>query len=149
MTTIEKTISAEAITGFKRVARHENFVILPDLNMVQQVRIVTLDENGVPIAERVEKDENLTPAQRQAALARYQDQLVTKQTAGAFVSAKTGQVVAGGTEGAVPQREFFQAITIGNLKAMGMPVTDKTPVIGLIYAMIGGEIGNIDARGDL
>ena len=149
MDTIQKTISAEPITGFKRIARHENFVILPDLNMVQQVRVVTLDEHDVPIAERVATDEHLTPAQQQAAMARYQDQIVTKQTTGAFVSVKTGQVVPADTEGAVPQREFFQAITLGSLKAMGLPINDKTPVVELIYALISGEIGHIDARGEL
>ena len=148
MNAIETKISAELVTGFKRVARHENFVIQPDLNLIQQVRVVTLDENGVPIQERILNDENLKPAQKQAALQRYQDQIVTRQTTGAYVD-KTGKVVSVDTEGAIAQREFFQGITLGTLKAMGLTITDKTSVAELIYALIGKEITALDQRGEL
>jgi hypothetical protein len=148
MNTIARPISPEPITGFQRIARHENFVILADLNMVQQVRVVTLDQEGNPLLERIEADEATTAAQKQAIQQRYQDQLISKSTAGAFVN-KSGQVVPADTEGAISQRDFFQAITLGDLKKMGLPVTDKTPVVSLIYALIGSEIGNIDVRGDL
>ncbi|MVM36509.1 hypothetical protein GO730_00615 [Spirosoma sp. HMF3257] len=149
MDSIQKTISSESITGFNRVARHENFVILSDLNMVQQIRVVTLDEQGLPILERIGSDEHLTPAQKQAALLRYQDQIVTRNTGGSFVDPKTGKVVDASTEGAVPQREFFQGITLGSLKAMGLSITDKTSVASLIYALIGNAISDIDLRGEL
>ncbi|GAB3803382.1 hypothetical protein GCM10028819_33200 [Spirosoma humi] len=149
MAPIEKVISTEVVTGFNRLALHENFVILADLNMVQQIRVVTLDSTGVPILERIETDDSLTAAQKQAARTRYQDQIVTKNTTGAFVDPKTGTVVAEGTVGAVDQRQFFQNITLGDLKKMGLPITDKTPIATLIYALIGNAIGDIDQRGDL
>ncbi|GAB3802992.1 hypothetical protein GCM10028819_32210 [Spirosoma humi] len=149
MAPIEKVISTEVVTGFNRLALHENFVILADLNMVQQIRVVTLDSTGVPILERIETDDSLTAAQKQAARTRYQDQIVTKNTTGAFVDPKTGTVVAEGTIGAVDQRQFFQNITLGDLKKMGLTITDKTPIATLIYALIGNAIGDIDQRGDL
>lgn len=149
MTTIEKTISVEAITGFKRVARHEAFVILADLNMVQQVRVITLSEDGLPILDHIDQDQTMSAGQRQNAQQRYQDQIITKQTAGAFVNLKTGEVVPGEAAEAISQRDYFQGISLGDLKAMGVPVTDQTSVAALLYALIGSEIGNIDTRGDL
>lgn len=149
MNQIKKSISAEPVTNFKREACHEAFVITSNLEMIQQVRIVTLDENNVPISERIAQDENLTPLQKQNALQRYQDQIITKQTAGAFVELKTGRIVEEPVEGVISQRDYFQNITLGDLKALGLPVSDKTPVAHLLYALIGNEIGNIDTRGDL
>ncbi|WP_020603126.1 hypothetical protein [Spirosoma spitsbergense] len=145
MDTIKTPITSEAVTGFKRVAKHENFIIGPDLNMVQQVRIITTDETGQPLLERIQTDKGLTDSQRMATLQRYQDQLVTRQTSGAFVDI-TGQIVDEGTEGAISQRDFFQNITLGDLKKMGLPIGDKTPVTTLIYALIGQEITNLDKR---
>ncbi len=148
MNAIEKPVSNEPITGFARVARHENFVILADLDMVQQVRVVTMHESGKPLLEVIAADESLSAEQKQVIGQRYADQVVTRQTAGAFVNAQ-GQVVDADTPDAISQRDYFQAITLGDLKKLGLPVTDKTSVIGLIYAMMGNEIGNIDARGQL
>lgn len=148
MDTIKAPISAEPVSGFARLAIHENFVIGHDLNMVQQVRVVTLDSEGKPFAEKILLDESITPDRRQALMNRYADQLVSRSTDGAFVNA-SGQVVEPGSEGAIPQRDYFQAITLGDLKKKGMTVTDKTPVTALIYALIQGEIVNIDNRGGL
>lgn len=149
MDKIERMISPEAVTGFKRIGRNAAFVITEDLEMIQQIRVVTLDENGVPIAERIASDPALNPAQKEKALARYQDQIVTKQTAGSFVDPKTGKVVPEDTNGAIPQSLFMQNITLGMLKKQGMPLSDDTKVLQIMYAMLGQEIENIDARGDL
>ncbi|MVM36131.1 hypothetical protein GO755_39330 [Spirosoma sp. HMF4905] len=149
MESISQPISPEKPTGFKRVGKHLNFVITEDLNMVQQVRVITLDTaTSKPMTDLIEADETLTPAQRQASLQRYADQIVTRQTVGSLVNA-AGQVVELGTEGAISQRDYFQAITLGDLKKMGLPISDKTPVTTLIYALIQGEIANIDHRGEL
>lgn len=149
MTTIELSVAPEAITGFNRIARHESFIIQRDLNMVQQIRVVTVDADGVAITDRIAQDASLSPVARQNAGQRYQDQVITRSTAGAFVELKTGKVVPEAGEGIVTQRDYFQGITLGALKAMGMVVTDKTSVAELLYALIGNEIGHIDARGDL
>ncbi|MVM29930.1 hypothetical protein GO755_07795 [Spirosoma sp. HMF4905] len=149
MESISQSISPEKPTGFKRVGKHENFVITADLNMVQQVRVITLDNaTSKPMTELIADDETLTPVQRQASLQRYADQIVTRQTVGSLVNA-AGQVVEPGTEGAISQRDYFQAITLGDLKKIGLPITDKTPVTTLIYALTQGEIANIDHRGEL
>ncbi|MVM39455.1 hypothetical protein GO730_20825 [Spirosoma sp. HMF3257] len=148
MNGILKPISAEAVTGFKRIGIHEFFGIAANLEMIQQIRVRVLDEAGTPIVQRIADDENLNPLQKQNALQRYQDQIITKQTEGAFVD-RTGKVVPADAEGAIPQRMFIQGITLGALKAMGVPITDETSVASLLYSLIGNEIGNIDARGDL
>jgi hypothetical protein len=145
MDTIKTEISNEPVTGFKRIAQHENFVITPDLNMVQQVRVITVNEEGQPLRSVIDADETLSAQQKQAALVRYADQIVSRQTLGAFVD-KFGQVVAADSEGAISQRDFFQAITLGDLKKMGLPISDKTPVTTLIYALIGQEMTNLDTR---
>lgn len=145
MDTIKTDISNEPVTGFKRIAQHENFVITPDLNMVQQVRVITVNEEGQPLRSVIEADETLSAQQKQAALVRYADQIVSRQTLGAFVD-QTGQVVAADSEGAISQRDYFQAITLGDLKKMGLPISDKTPVTTLIYALIGQEMTNLDTR---
>ena len=148
MNAISKSISAEAVTGFKRTGTHEFFGISANLEMIQQIRVKVLDEAGKPIVQRIADDESLNPLQKQNALQRYQDQIITKQTEGAFVD-MAGQVVAADAEGAIPQRMFIQGITLGALKSMGVPITDETSVASLLYILIGNEIGNIDARGDL
>lgn len=145
MDTIKTEISNEPVTGFKRIAQHENFVITPDLNMVQQVRVITVNEEGQPLRSVIEADETLSAQQKQAALMRYADQIVSRQTGGAFVD-QTGQVVAADSEDAIAQRDYFQAITLGDLKKMGLPISDKTPVTTLIYALIGQEMTNLDTR---
>jgi hypothetical protein len=149
MDKIERRISPEAVTGFKRVGRNAAFVITEDLEMIQQIRVVTLDEHDVPIGERIASDPNLTTAQKEKVLARYQDQIVTKQTAGAFVNPTTGQVVPAGTEGAIKQSQFLQMITPKMLRQMGLPITDDTPILQTVYWMLAQEIEHIDARGDL
>ncbi|UHG93378.1 hypothetical protein [Spirosoma oryzicola] len=148
MNTIKAPISDEPVTSFKRIAQHEIFSIGPDLNMVQQVRVITVDAKGQPLTERISADQTLTLEQRLAGLQRYADQIVTRQTAGAFVDA-TGLVVAEGTAGAVPQLAYFQAITLGDLKAKGLTVNDETSFASLLYALLQGEILNIDARSGL
>ncbi|MGF7217490.1 hypothetical protein GGR92_003664 [Spirosoma lacussanchae] len=145
---IKLPISTELVTGFKRQAKHESFVILPDLQMVQQVRVITVDAAGHPLLERILADDSLSAEQRQALGQRYADQIVTRQTTGAFVDT-TGLVVEPREPGAIPQRSFFQAITLGDLKKQGLTITDKTTVASLIYALIGQEITNIDNRGGL
>lgn len=149
MNTIELPISPEKITGFNRIGKHENFVITPNLNMIQQIRAITLDaKTGQPITELISVDVSLSPEKKQVALNRYADQIFTRQTEGAFVNSK-GQVVEEGAEGAIPQLEYFQAITLGDLKKIGLSISDKTPVLSLIYAMIGNQVKTIDERGDL
>lgn len=146
MKTIEVQISSEPVTGFARIARHENFVLLPDLNMIQEVRIQTIDpKTGTPILDLIAQDETLTADQKNALALKYQDQRVSRTTAGAFVD-KSGAVVNATDEGAIPQLAHFQAITLGDMRAAGIPITDKTPFSVLLYAMLKNEIGTIDQR---
>ncbi|GAB4047101.1 hypothetical protein [Spirosoma litoris] len=150
MNAIHANISSEAITGLSRIGEHENFVITRDLNMVQQVRIITLDaSSGLPITEQILADESLTPDQKKAALQRYADQIVTRNTDGAYVNV-IGQVVPADYVGeSISQRDFFQSITLGALKQMGVTINDSTTVASLIYLLIQREIANIDSRGGL
>lgn len=147
--TLAAPVTPEKITGFQRIALHENFVLTPDLNMIQQVRVVILDGDGQPLVNRILNDPTLTAQQRKDALERYGDKIIDKTTQGAFIDPKTKAIVEAGTEGAIPQRDYFQQITIGQIKAMGLVVTDDTPFSTLLYAMIANEISNIDKRGDL
>lgn len=142
MDSISVPISEEPVSGFARVAHHQNFVIGPDLNMTQEIRVVTLNREGVPILEALE---GLSPEQRRAAEFRYRDQTVNRTTAGAFVDT-TGAPVETDAEGAIAQRDFFQSITLGDLKKAGLTISDKTPVVSLVYALIGQEIGKLDKR---
>lgn len=146
MNVIQTPISAEPVSNFKRVAFHENFVVTKDLDMVQQVRVVVFDENDQPILERIAVDGSLTPIQKQNLASRYQDQIITRQTAGAFVDL-AGKVVAADEEGAISQLDFFQHITLGDMKKMGMTINDKTYFASLLYAMVLNEMVNIDSRG--
>ncbi|MVM37268.1 hypothetical protein GO730_05835 [Spirosoma sp. HMF3257] len=148
MNAIHTSITSEAITGLSRIGEHENFVITRDLNMIQQVRVITLDSStGLPITEQILADESLTPDQKKAALQRYADQIVTRETDGAYVNV-IGQVVPADYDGqTISQRDFFQSITLGALKQMGITINDSTTVASLIYLLIQREISNIDSRG--
>ncbi|GAB3767706.1 hypothetical protein GCM10028818_00980 [Spirosoma horti] len=149
MDTIKAQISAEPVSQFPRRAILENFVITHDLNMKLQIRVVTLDgESGQPITEKILTDEAITSEQRKFLLERYADQIITRLTDGAFVDA-VGLVVEANTVGAISQRDYFQAVTLGDLKKKGLSITDKTPIASLIYALIQGDIANIDNRGGL
>lgn len=149
MNKIERPISPEAVTGFKRVGRNAAFLISENLEMVQQIRVVTLDENAVPILDRISTDPKLNAAQKEKAMARYQDQIVTKQTEGAFVDPRTGAVVPEGTAGSIAQSQFMQLITPKMLRAMGKENDDDTPILEMVYWMLAQEIENVDKRGDL
>jgi hypothetical protein len=142
MATIELPISSEPITGFKRIARHETLIVWPTLEMTQEIRVIMLSDDGTPIASQVDKLD-LPDAQKQSMALRYADQRISRRTEGAFVDAKTGAVVDSGTEGAISQLQYFQSITLGDLKRMGLSITDKTPFAQLFYAIMGNEIARL------
>ncbi|PRY47107.1 hypothetical protein CLV58_101173 [Spirosoma oryzae] len=142
MNSISLPVSDEPISGFTRVAYHENLVISRDLNMTQEIRVVTHNREGVPILEALGE---LSPEQRRAAEVRYRDQFVSRTTAGAVVD-QTGKPVETSTEETVSQLAFFQSICIDDLKAAGMQINGKTPVLSMFYAMIQQEIGKLDKR---
>lgn len=141
-------ISKAPFTNKDRIARHESFVIFNDLNMVQQVNTHYVNEAGVLIHDLIDADLNLTPAQKELAKAQYPTRLVSKTTEGAFCESTTGAVVPPGTPGAVPQLDFFQNITVGQMMALtGTTKTDSFAQV--LYTMLAGEIQKIDARGEL
>lgn len=143
-------ISPEPISGFPRVGIHESFVILSDLNMVQQVRVRTLTPDGeMSILEKIDSEEGLTPGQRDAALKRYADQIITKSTNGAFIDTATGNFVDAESETTVEQRAIFQNITLGDLEDMGLQIGRDQKFSVLLYALLSKEIQNINSRGDL
>ncbi len=147
MNTIQVPISAESASGFARVAHHHNLVITPALEMIQEVRVVTMHPSGVPMLDYIAQDQSQTDEQKRLASLRYADQFISRTTAGAFVDTATGNVVDEATAGAVSQLAYFQAITLGDLKKQGLPITDKTPFSQLLYALMGTEIKKIDTRG--
>ncbi len=149
---IEIPISPDPISGLARVARHLGFLIDKDGELVQQIQVVTLNAEGKPLLENLETLEHLSDSQRTVAMSRYADTGYTRQTRGAFVDV-TGQPVTTNPEtgelpaGAVSQRDFFGAISLGMLKKQGFPVTDKTTVVELVYALIKQEMASLDKRG--
>ncbi len=149
MNSISLPISPEKASGFTRVAFHRNLVIGPTLEMVQEVRVVTMHPSGVPMLDYIAQDESQTAEQKRLATMRYADQFINRTTQGALIDPQTGAVVDADTEGAISQLQFFQGITLGDLKKQGLTVTDKTSFSTLLYALMGGEIQKIDARGGL
>ncbi|KAB7728008.1 hypothetical protein F5984_19835 [Rudanella paleaurantiibacter] len=145
---IQIAISPEPFTGFKRAARLENFVVMKDLNMVQQVCISYVNEAGVPMLELIAADATIGAEQRGALQDRYRDRIVTRETRDAYIIPATGQIVPKGTEGAISQVDYFQAITIGQLRQR-MVIDDNTPFAQILYALLASEIATMDARGQL
>lgn len=62
---IQIAISPEPFTGFQRAARLKSFVVFDDLEMCQQVSILYVDAQGVPMLEQIAADPTLTAEQRQ------------------------------------------------------------------------------------
>lgn len=145
---IERPISPEPFSNFKRIGRLENFVITADLEMIQQIRIIKLNKDGTPLLDKIQADPSLTAQRKQDLMQSFGDKLISKETKDAFVNAM-GQVVPAETPGAFPQSQFFQQITLGMLKAQGVPIDDDTRVLELLYTMLAKEIDAIDARGEL
>jgi hypothetical protein len=117
--------------------------------MVFKVRVQQLSPDGRLKADTIREDTSLSDYQRDVALEQFVDRIVTRQTGGSFSDPKTGQLVAEGTEGAVSQRDYFQAISLGDLKKQGLAITDKTTLAELMYAMLTGEIQKSDARKEI
>lgn len=138
---IEVPISDEQVTGLKRVARHEGFTVGADMQMIQQVRVITLGPDGQTMAECVAKvASGMALNQLQN---RYADALYSANTAGAMVD-QTGKPV---TEGGIEQLQFFQGITLGILKAKGEVITDASSVPVLVYVLLKSEILKLDLAG--
>lgn len=145
---IQIAISPEPFTGFKRAARLKSFVVFDDLEMCQQVNILYVDGQGVPMLEKIAADPTLTTEQREVLKARYADRVVQRETRGAYIMPATGQIVPADTEGAVSQVDFFQSITIGQLRQR-MVIDDNTSFAQILYALLASEIATMDARGQL
>ena len=144
---ITRPISAEAITGFKRTATVENFVICTDLEMIVQVRVQTLNADGIAFTKAIADDENISGQREQFLLEKYQDQVYNKETRGAWCT-PMGQIVPAGTPGAIARLQFFQGTTLAHLKRAGVTITDKTSLAELIYIMLGQQIDQLDAQGE-
>jgi hypothetical protein len=142
-------VSPDPVTGSPRQAQLEAFQILADLNMVFKVRVQQLSPDGRLKSDTIREDTNLSDYQRDVALEQFVDRVVPRQTGGSFVDPATGQLVAGDTAGAISQRDYFQAITLGQLKAQGLSITDQTTLAELIYAMLTAEILKSDFRKEI
>jgi len=149
MNTLQLPISAEPASGFARVAYHQNLVITPALEMIQEVRVVTMHPSGVPMLEYIAQDQSQTDDQKQRASLRYADQFISRTTEGTLIDTKTGAIVDAKTADVVGQLAFFQRLRLSDLQKMGLPVEKDPEVLGLLYALIKSEISNIDARGGL
>lgn len=149
MNSISLPISAEKASDFARVAFHHNLVVRPTLEMIQEVRVVTMHPSGVPMLEFIAQDQSQTDEQKQRTSLRYADQFISRMTEGALIDINTGAIVDEKTADVVGQLAFFQRLRISDLKKMGLPVEEDPEVLGLLYALIKSEIGNIDARGGL
>ncbi|NID09377.1 hypothetical protein [Fibrivirga algicola] len=145
---IQVPISPAPYTGHGRAAKHRFFGVTADLNMLQQVDVIHVNPQGVPIHELIDADASLTDEQKELAKAQYPTRAVSKTTDGAFCDPQTGAIVAEKTPGAVPQREFFQNITVAQMMAM-TGTTTASSFAQVLYTMLAGEIQKIDARGGL
>ncbi|WP_019986313.1 hypothetical protein [Rudanella lutea] len=145
---IQIAISPEPFTGFQRAARLKSFVVFDDLEMCQQVSILYVDAQGVPMLEQIAADPTLTAEQRQVLMTRYADRVVQRETRGAYIMPATGQIVPADTEGAISQVDFFQSITIGQLRQR-MVIDDNTSFAQILYTLLASEIATMDARGQL
>lgn len=173
---IHVPISNDPATGFPRIAYHQTFVITPDLNMVQEIRVVTMHPSGVSMRAFISADTSMSAAQKAKALLRYADQIVSKSTTDSYLNASTGKLAQKPLRPAiyvtdtttldrptiligdpdwkpdpaiVTEKRYFQHITLGALKARGVVITDKTAVAQLIYQLLSDQIKTIDGRGEL
>lgn len=144
---IEVPISNEPITGLKRVARHESLSIGADMQMIQRIRIVTVNAAGVPLRDALAAVA-VGPKLNQL-LDRYDDSIFSASTMGAVVSPATGVSVEAGTPGAVEQLAYMQGITGTLLAAKGIANDKNTSKLRIIYMMILSEILSLDFQGRL
>ncbi|QJD79560.1 hypothetical protein [Spirosoma rhododendri] len=142
-------ISDDPITGLPRQASLEAFIIQSDLNMTIRARISYLTPDGGPKLAAIAEDVSLSPYQKQVAAEQFVDRITNRQTGGSFVLPATGQIVDESTAMAVAQRDYFQAIDLGDLKALGLTINDQTTLAELMYAVLGMEIRKSDARKEI
>ena len=151
---IKKTIRAEPITQLPRIGVLEYFGISGhDMEMLLQVRVQTLNLDGVPVKEAIALDKTITGQREQSLLARFQDVIYTQETRGSFVL-PNGSPAQRDEEGNLPPNAisyltYFQGIKLRHLKKMGLTVNDETSLLDLMYAMISGQIDSLDKRGQL
>ncbi|ARK08888.1 hypothetical protein A6C57_00385 [Fibrella sp. ES10-3-2-2] len=143
---LDVPISDEAFTGYKRIARHRFFGVMTDLNMLQQVDIIHVNEAGIPIHQVIEANSALTPAQKETAKLLYPIRTVSTSTSNSFCDPETGAVLPQGTPGSIPERDFFQAITIEQILAMtGLTIADSFAHV--LYTMLANQTRLSDGRG--
>ncbi len=142
-------ISNDPVTGLARQAQLEAFIIQPDLNMISQLRISYRTPEGGSKLDAIAADQTLSAYQVQVAREQFADRVVSRQTGGSFVIPQTGQLVAEGTPGAISQRDYFQGVKLGDLKALVLAIDDNTTLAELMYAMISIETSKSDTRREI
>lgn len=146
---LEAPISNCKVSGLPRRAYHESLVTNRNLQMVHRVGVVTLTEDGSkPVSDEIR--EIITDArQLNAQLDKWRDQFFPFSTEGSVVEPQTGAVLPDGTSGAIEQLAFMQALNIPMLQAIGMDVTDQTPILAIQYGMMLQQIQSYDQAGRL
>lgn len=145
MTPITRNISPD-VDGTLRTASCEFFVIKSNLEIEIQIRVQHWASETLLKQDAILADETLSQTQKARQLARYADFLITRKTEGSWIDPVTGNFVEEGTAGAVTQLQYFQAVTLGRLRAMGMAIGDDTPIMEIVYSMIAAEIDGLDER---
>ena len=141
---IEVGISAEPVTNFARVARHESLTIGANLQMTQRIRIIKMGSGGKELCEQV-RELVLEGNVRSQLLNAYQDSIFSASTENTKVDPAGTPVSTGGVE----ELTFFQNITLGVLKTQGVTVVDQTPLTHLVYGLLKSQIVKLDSQGRL
>lgn len=155
---LEVPITDCRVSGLPRIAKHHQLRINDNMQMEQEIRIITLTADGSqPVRSSIamlypgaDTDEAVRRSMNQE-LDRWKEKTCTFVTAGAYVDPATGGFVSPDTEGAVEQLQVFQSLTPAKLRASGMPIekNGSTPVPAMVYMILLAEIQKQDALGRL
>lgn len=128
---IKTDVSADEFSELARQAKHSKLIFESDLNMSFEVEVFFVNDEGQKIFDLIqqmpvvdgyeEKKNNL--------LRMYHPKYYTHHTRGSFVDPATGDIVTSDFEGAIPELDYLQAITMEQLATM----TGETEVLPAIY----------------
>jgi hypothetical protein len=160
---MEIQISNDPITGAKRKLVFAGLSIHKDFNMQLKGQLEYYDDNDQRMTEVIEQDETLTRSQKIIRIQQFLNRSFEADTTGIWVdkngepvkliqSGDQGNITTMPPEGAVPELEFWQNLSLSYfLQGQGLPddvmkILSQIKFSSLFYGAIEQSMKNLDNR---
>ena len=140
---IEISITPEPLSDQLRHSKLFTMEIQEDLEMLLKIKTFSVDETGLSLVEKANSDNELTENQKNNLKQKYWPIVTEHYTKNHKVNAM-GQT----DENGIPERDFLQSLTIGQVKAM-FSLTDSDSFLDGLYKFVESKINEVVTTGKI